>query len=102
MSTKTQKEGLALMQIFTATAAFILLTVLSIILLQIVFHVMQNAEMERKTVIPAGFSILRDEQLARLEEPVRWVDEDKGKVGMPIDKAVEAVIRANGGEVDAP
>jgi hypothetical protein len=102
LSTKTQKEGLALVDIFTVTLSFILLTALSVVLLQIAFFVMRNHEVERKTVIPAAFSLQRDEQRARLEEPVRWVNQEAGKVGMPIYKAISAVIRANAGEAATP
>ena len=102
MSTKTQREGLALLEIFTAAAVFVLVTVLVIILLQIGFFVMRDRELERKIVTPREFADLRAEQLARLAEPVRWVDESAGRIGMPIDQAMAAVVRANGGRTEEP
>ena len=102
MSEKTQKEGLALQEIFTATAAFILITVLVVLLLQIGFHVMRNNELERKTVLSPEFTNLEAEQKARLDEPLRWVDKDAGTVGLPIEKAMAAVVRNNSGAADSP
>ncbi len=102
MSTKTQREGLALLEIFTAAAVFVLVTVLVIILLQIGFYAMRDRELVRKNIAPAEFADLRAEQVARLAEPVRWVNEEAGRVGMPIDKATASVVRTNGGGTTAP
>ena len=36
-------------------------------------------------------------QQARLEEGYRWIDKDKGIVGVPIERAVDLVVARNGG-----
>lgn len=97
MSTaKAEKEGLALLQIVTYTSVLVLGTVIAIILLQILFYVMRDREIERKTAAPMEFAALRAEQLGALEGGPRWTDRENGKVALGLEAAVQAVIRRYG------
>jgi len=97
MSTaKAEKEGLALLQIVTYTGALVLSTVIVIILLQILFYVMRDREIERKTAAPQEFGSLKAEQLGALEGGPRWVDREKGTVALGLEAAERAVIRRYG------
>ncbi len=99
MSTQqTEREGLALTEIVTASLSFLLITVLVIILLQILFHVVMGGEIDRKNVVSAEAVELEAAQLAKLDEPLRWVDAEAGRVGMPIEDAMAAVVRRHGGD----
>ncbi len=71
----------------------ILLFVL-IVGLQTLFYVAQRAEERRKVVAvaPEELRSLEASQLTILEE-YRWVDRGKGIVGIPIDRAMELLVR---------
>lgn len=94
MSTEnTPREGLALPQIVAAGLVFALITVVIILLLEIGFYAMRDAEVARKSVTSEEAAMLEAAQAAKLQEPVRWVDAEAGRVGMPIEKAMAAVVR---------
>lgn len=95
-SAKAEKEGLALLQIVTYTGALVLSTVIVIILLQILFYVMRDQEVERKTATPLEYAGLKAEQLGALEGGPRWVDREKGTVALGLEAARQAVIRRYG------
>jgi hypothetical protein len=102
MSTaKAEGEGLAVVEIFTAGAALFLVTVILVILLQIIFYVVSDQEEDRKRVTSDEFSLLKSEQLASLQSGPRWINEEKGTVGMSLDQAFDAVIRTYGEGAEA-
>ena len=102
MSTEsTPREGLALMQIVTAGLVFALITVVAILLLEIGFYAMRDHEVARKATVSEAAALLEAEQAARLTEGVRWVDRDAGRVGMPIETAMAAVVRRENAAADS-
>jgi len=92
---KAEREGLALLEIITSGAVLFLVTVILVILLQIVFFVMRDDEVVRKTVMSQEFELMKSEQVAVLNSGMRWINRDKGIVGMSLDQAFETVIRTN-------
>jgi hypothetical protein len=70
-----------------------LLVFLLIIGLEVLFYSMERAERERKYIerAPTERSQLQAEQMARLTE-YRYLDEKKGVVAIPIDRAMELVV----------
>ncbi len=102
MSTaKAEDEGLAVVEIFTVGAALFLVTAILVILLQILFFVVRDQEIERKRVTSDEFSLLKSVQLASLQSGPRWINQEKGTVGMSLDQAFDAVIRAYGEGAEA-
>ena len=76
-----------------------MLLVVIIVVLQAVFFDMEAAELERKVYSQ------RDEALARLEAEqretlasYRWIDQEGGVVGIPIERAMELVAAESRGE----
>ncbi len=65
----------------------------SIILLQVMFYRIEAQQRYEKDISqpPAELTALVQQQQARLAE-YRWVDEKKGVVAIPIDRAMELVV----------
>ncbi len=76
-----------------------IVTVASVIALQAMFYRIEDAEIVRKTVAPEEIAILRTKQQAD-QNRYRWVSEADGRAGIPIDRAMELVVRdlAAGGD----
>lgn len=82
----------------SALAALIVVWVLSLFL-QGGFLAARARQVQAKVMTPADESVAAylGVQRARLDEGYRWIDKDKGKVGLPIDRAVDLVVERNGG-----
>ncbi len=81
-----------------ALAALILVWVLSLFL-QGGFLAARTQQVQAKVMAPADSAVADylGAQRARLDEGYRWIDKDKGIVGVPIDRAVDLVVERNGG-----
>jgi hypothetical protein len=79
----------------------ILVFVLIVALQALFYHVQENA-VRQKTYpeAPAELSRVQAEQLEHLNS-YRWVDKEKGIVGIPIEEAMKQVAADNGAEFDA-
>jgi hypothetical protein len=71
-----------------------LVLVVIVIALQALYYRAEQAEVVRKVyqAAPEEWSRLRAEQEARLHA-YRWVDKQKGVVAVPIDRAIELLVR---------
>lgn len=73
----------------------VLLLLIILLFALALFHDVQRAE-ERAKVYAAAFpeiTALRNAQLEKLYGPPRWVDAAAGRVAIPIDRAMELVVR---------
>ena len=83
---------------FSATMVFTiagaLLVFALIVGLQAMFHVVEQAERERKWEgdFPTETEVLETKQLEQLSE-YRWVDQKRGRVAVPIERAMELTVR---------
>ena len=68
-----------------------------VVLLQAVFYSAERAENQVKVVAPASEELasLRASQLEVLHS-YRWIDQPNGVVGIPIERAMELVVREHG------
>ncbi len=88
------RENLDTPMIVTIGALLVILTFVLILLLQAWFFQAQGQEYSRKVVNQ------RNEDLATLQaaqaealHSYRWIDKDKGVVSIPIDRAMDAIVR---------
>jgi hypothetical protein len=84
-----------------AAAAFLFAAAL---FLQGGFNAALAQETEQKTLTPVDPAIEQAlaEQQARLNEGVRWIDEEQGVVGLPIDAAMDALVKRSEAETSQP
>ena len=84
--------------IVTYGLVFALGLVVSILMLEIGFHLVKRSQFERKVVAvaPAELLALQAAQQGVLQQGVRWVDGSAGLVGMPIEAAMDVVVRRHG------
>ncbi|MBI5869272.1 MAG: hypothetical protein HZB43_13460 [candidate division Zixibacteria bacterium] len=73
-------------------AISVLITLVLIVALQAAYYQAQESEISRKAVASEELTALRAEQLELLEG-YRWIDRSKGTVTIPIDRAMELVVR---------
>ncbi len=69
-----------------------LVLLVSILLLQILYYGVLQDEMASKQNNFTETRALRDSQVQQIEGSVRWIDEESGVVGMPIEMAMERVV----------
>lgn len=82
-------QTLTIIALFGAAVTFVL-----IIGVQVLFYRMQKADFQHK-VIEAGCADLKaavTEQHAQLDQ-YKWVDRDKGRVMIPIERAMDLTVR---------
>lgn len=84
-----------------AAAAFLFAAAL---FLQGGFKAALAEEIEHKTLTPVDPEIEQAlaEQQARLDEGVRWIDEEQGVVGLPIEAAIDALVKRSQAEPSQP
>ena len=88
------KEDLHIPLIFTIGALFVILLFVSILLLQAYFYRAARQEYNTKVVMPRNEALVAS--LAGQQQQLhsyRWIDQDKGVVGIPVQRAVELVIQ---------
>jgi hypothetical protein len=75
-------------------AVAVILLAVAIVLLQVLFYRTSEAERWRKVVSqqPEELRQVQAEQLDRLNS-YRWIDEQNGVVAIPIDRAMELVVK---------
>lgn len=73
-------------------AISVILTLVAVIALQAWYYQAQESEVARKAVASEELSALRADQFELLQS-YRWVDQTKGTVSIPIDRAMELVVR---------
>ena len=95
-----QRKGTDKLMVVCTTLSAAFAVVLAVIALQVVHYKMSEGEFVRKVleVEPEALTALESTQTAGLEQGVRWIDADRGVVGMPIDAAMDAVVAEHGGE----
>lgn len=86
------KDDLNVPLIIVVGALFVILTFVTIVLLQAYFFKEQAAEYTRKAIETRSEELasVQAEQLAELQG-YRWIDRNKGVVGIPIERAMELV-----------
>jgi len=84
--------------IITIGVLFVVLTFVLIILLQVYFYKAQAKEYADKVIEPksAELSVHLANQAAELHN-YRWIDQKKGVVGIPIERAMELIVEENAG-----
>ncbi len=84
-----------------AAAIFLFAVVL---FLQGGFQAALAVETEYKTLTPVDpvMEQALAEQQARLDEGVRWIDEEQGVVGLPIEAAIDALVNRSETETSQP
>ncbi len=94
MSTTVEKDNVdsqsvAIIGIFGAVLAFVL-----IVGVQVLYYKMEKTDQEKKVVAPGWVSLkeMVVEQRAGIAN-YRWVDRDKDTVTIPIERAMELVVR---------
>ncbi len=98
MATAETKSGfntLAVVMVTVATLAFLGALTL---FLQGGWLAARNLEYEAKVIAP-GNPVVSDalvEQQAVLDQDYRWIDKDQGRVGVPIDRAIDLVVERGG------
>lgn len=88
------KEDLHLPLIFTIGALFVILLFVMILLLQAYFYQAARQEYQAKVVAPRNEALAAD-LTAQQEElnRYRWIDQEQGIVGIPVERAVELIIQ---------
>ena len=88
------KEDLNTPLIVTIGVVFVVLTFVFIVLLQAFFYDASRAEQVRKVVEPRSEALAGAvaEQQAVLGS-YRWTDREQGRFGIPIERAMELVVR---------
>lgn len=83
-------------------AVGIVLLVVVVILLEVLFYDTAETEYQRKVVAeqPQQLRLLQAEQRDRLNA-YRWVDRENGVVALPIERAMELVVKESGAAADA-
>lgn len=78
-------------------AAGVLITVLTLIGLEVLYYQTAGAEHTRKEVesIPLELEATRTEQIRQLAG-YRWVDKQAGTVALPIERAMELIVEEHG------
>lgn len=91
-----QYDDLDNKQIFAYSAIFVVGTVITILFVSIVFHWMDEGELERKMLNTeyTQFNQILDEQTESLNEFV-VVDPVTGRFGIPIENAIESALKQN-------
>lgn len=89
--------------IVAAGAVFVLLLVAAVFGLEAYYHEAEDDENSRKVVAvaPEELSRARAQQAEQIRS-YRWVDRPKGIVAVPIDVAMELVVRDGAGPLAAP
>jgi hypothetical protein len=97
MTAPEERDPKAASTLIVGAVGVILLAVV-ILLLQVLFHRTAEAERWRKVISqqPEELRQVRSEQLDRLSS-YRWVDEENGVVTIPIERAMELVVREDPG-----
>ena len=88
------KEDLHIPRIFTIGAVFVILLFVSILLLQAYFYRAARQEYNTKVVVPRNEALVAS--LAGQQQQLhsyRWIDQEKGVVGIPVQRAVELIIQ---------
>ncbi len=88
------KEDLHIPLIFTIGALFVILLFVSILLLQAYFYRAARQEYNTKVVVPRNEALVAS--LAGQQQQLhsyRWIDQENGVVGIPVQRAVELVIQ---------
>jgi hypothetical protein len=95
----TQRKGTDKLMVVCTTLSVVFAAVLAVIALQVTYYLASGGEFARKVlaVEPAELQALQAEQAAVLSQGVRWIDAEKGLVGMPIETAMAAVVAEHGG-----
>ncbi|MBN2328839.1 MAG: hypothetical protein JXR73_16990 [Candidatus Omnitrophica bacterium] len=83
---------IALIGFLSAILLFVL-----IVALQVVYYVFQENEFNAKVVSqkPAELTRVVSEQQEKLYGPYRWVNEASGVVAIPIDAAMDLIVKEN-------
>lgn len=87
-----ETSGILIVGILSAIFLFVI-----IVAVQALFYNIQKAEHERKVVTQphAEWSQVKTEQLETLNS-YRWIDREKGVVGIPIERAMELFLEERG------
>jgi len=95
-----QTRGIDRLGWLTGVTVLLLGLVNLVLLLQIGYHLLWHGQVRRKiTDVPAtAVQELRAAQAAELEQPLRWVDRDRGIAGLPLAEARAWVLRREHGE----
>lgn len=82
-------QTVAIIGVFSAIMVFVL-----ILGSQVLYYRMQNTDVTKKFVVPgsADLQTVVTEQRATIST-YHWVDKDKGVVAIPIDRAMDLVLR---------
>ncbi len=88
-----QSDPKALTTLLVGLIGFALVMV-TVIGTDALYRATDDAEFRAKNygVVPAELSRLRSQQLEELHS-YRWIDQSKGVVGIPIDRAMELMVR---------
>ena len=96
------RENINTPLVFTISAVFVILVLLSVLLLEALFYRMEQDELARKLAFGANDApvIEQDQQRADMNG-YRWLDQEKEIVQIPIDRAMELIAREGLGPQDA-
>lgn len=75
----------------------LLLLIVTILFLQVVYYGVLKDEVTAKRPSSYAVDADRDAQTAQIEQGVRWVDKERGIVGMPIEMAMDQVVASRQG-----
>jgi len=99
MAAAEKKSGFNTLAVaLSALAALTLVWVLSLFL-RGGFLAARALEYDAKVLAPDNETVrmYEAEQQARLDEGYRWIDKERGTVGVPIERAIELVVERNAG-----
>jgi len=99
MAAADNKSGFNMLAVATSTVAVLVFVFVLALFLQGGFRAARNIEHEAKVLAPVD-EVVADygrEQQAKLLEGYRWIDREQGKVGLPVERAVELVVQRQGG-----
>jgi hypothetical protein len=103
MAAAEKKKGFDTLAVaLSAMAALILVWVVSLFL-RGGFLAAQAREYDAKVLAPVNETVrtYRAEQQALLDGGYRWIDQQEGTVGIPVDRAVDLVVERHGSGPDS-
>ena len=86
------RENINTPLVFTISAVFVIIVLLSVLLLEALFYRMEQDEVARKLASGANDALVIEQDLQRADmNGYRWLDQEKDVVQIPIGRAMELI-----------
>ena len=86
------RENINTPLVFTISAVFVIIVLVSVLLLEALFYRMEQDEVARKLASGANDALVVEQDLQRADmNGYRWLDQEKDVVQIPIGRAMELI-----------